>query len=81
VITLVGESHDRLDGRAKVTGAARYTAEHGKGHELHASLVLSTVAAGRVLEIISTDAEGVPGVVAVLTHREAPSIPCGPYRA
>jgi len=77
---MIGEGHDRLDGRAKVTGVARYTAELGMDHELHGALVLSTVAAGRVLKIAARDAERVPGVVAVLTHLDAPRIRSGPYR-
>ncbi|TPL35531.1 xanthine dehydrogenase family protein molybdopterin-binding subunit [Mesorhizobium sp. B2-4-8] len=78
--TLIGEGHDRLDGPAKVTGAARYTAEFRAAHEVHAALVLSSVAAGRVHEIKAADAERIPGVVAVLTHLDAPKVSSGPYR-
>jgi xanthine dehydrogenase YagR molybdenum-binding subunit len=80
VRALIGEGHDRLDGRAKVTGAARYAADTRIAREVHGALVLSAVAAGRVVTIAAAEAERVPGVVAVLTHRDAPRVRTGPYR-
>lgn len=70
--SLVGTPIDRVDGRQKVTGTARYTADYPLEGLAHAVLVQSTIAAGRVKEIDSRAAEAAPGVLAVLTHANAP---------
>jgi xanthine dehydrogenase YagR molybdenum-binding subunit len=71
---LVGEGVDRVDGPAKVTGAARYPADFGLDDLAHAVLVQSTVAAGRIRRIGTAAAEAAPGVLAVITHRNAPRL-------
>jgi xanthine dehydrogenase YagR molybdenum-binding subunit len=58
----------RVDGRAKVTGAAKYAAEHGTPDLAYGVVVSSTVARGRIKTIDILEAEAVPGVVAVITH-------------
>ncbi|MFC7329664.1 xanthine dehydrogenase family protein molybdopterin-binding subunit [Marinactinospora rubrisoli] len=70
----VGRPVDRVDGRDKVTGTARYSAEHPLPDLTHAALVHATVARGRITAIDTTAARGVPGVVAVLTHENAPRL-------
>jgi len=69
----------RVDGRLKVTGGARYAAEFKpeQGTLLYAVLVQSTIAAGRVSEIDTSKAKRVPGVVAIMTHENAPRIDLG----
>jgi xanthine dehydrogenase YagR molybdenum-binding subunit len=76
---VIGKPLDRVDGRLKVTGKARYAAEHHLPGLVHGVLVGSTVARGRVAAIDTAAAEKAPGVIAVLTHRNAPAIPerCG----
>ncbi|MFF4623463.1 xanthine dehydrogenase family protein molybdopterin-binding subunit [Nonomuraea jabiensis] len=71
---LVGQGVARVDGRAKVTGAARYAADHEVPGVLHGSLVMSTIARGEVLEIDSRAALAHPGVVAVYTHADMPRL-------
>ncbi len=71
----VGRPLDRVDGRPKVTGDARYTTEHAVPNAVHALLVTSTIARGRVASIDTSAAERVRGVLAVLTHRNAPKLP------
>jgi xanthine dehydrogenase YagR molybdenum-binding subunit len=66
---------DRVDGRAKVTGAATYAAEYKTGGITYGFLVGSTVAKGRIATIDTKAAEWAPGVIAVLTHANAPKIP------
>lgn len=67
----VGRGLQRKDGRAKVIGAARYADDQPQPPNMaHAVLVSATIAAGRVRGIDTHDAEGVPGVVAVYTHRD-----------
>ena len=62
----------RFDGRLKVTGAARYTADIPVQGALHASIVSSSIAHGRTIAIDTTAAEKAPGVLAVFTHRNMP---------
>ncbi|MFD0019687.1 xanthine dehydrogenase family protein molybdopterin-binding subunit [Streptomyces sp. NPDC058382] len=62
----------RREGRDKVTGAARYSAERDLPGCLYAWPVPATVPRGRVTSIRTTDALALPGVRAVLTHENAP---------
>jgi xanthine dehydrogenase YagR molybdenum-binding subunit len=71
----LGQPLDRVDGRLKVTGAARYAAEMPVANVAHGVLVLSTIARGRLTSIDTTAAEKAPGVIGVLTHRNAPRLP------
>lgn len=71
----VGEGMDRVDGRLKVTGGARYSAEFPLPNMAHAVIVQSTVANGRITSIATAAAERAPGVIAVLSHRNAPRLP------
>jgi xanthine dehydrogenase YagR molybdenum-binding subunit len=71
----IGAPVNRTDGWAKVSGAARYSAEHPVAGLAHAVLVTSTIPAGRVARIDTGDAAGVPGVLNVMTHQNAPRLP------
>jgi xanthine dehydrogenase YagR molybdenum-binding subunit len=72
---VVGKPLDRVDGRLKVTGGARYAAEAQVKDVLYGVLVTSTIAKGKIASIDTAAAEKAPGVVAVLTHRNMPRIP------
>lgn len=74
----VGRPLDRLDGTAKTTGAARFAAEVPYPDLTHAALVHATVSTGRITSIDITGAETVPGVIAVLTHENAPPLKPAP---
>ncbi|HEX3866200.1 MAG TPA: xanthine dehydrogenase family protein molybdopterin-binding subunit [Gemmatimonadaceae bacterium] len=71
----MSESVNRVDGRLKVTGGARYAAEYPIPNAVHAVLVTSTIAKGRVVSLNTKDAERVPGVLAVLTPHNAMRLP------
>ena len=73
----VGQPLDRVDGRAKVTGGARYTTEHPLTNVAHGALVTSAIARGRIASIDTRAAESVRDVLAVLTHVNAPRLPAG----
>jgi len=73
--TIVGRPIDRVDGVAKVTGSARYAAEFSPEGHAYAVLVQSTVARGRITRIYTEDALRAPGVLAILTHSNAPRLP------
>jgi xanthine dehydrogenase YagR molybdenum-binding subunit len=68
----IGQPLDRLDGPAKVTGAARYSAEYPQDHLAHVALVHATITRGRITSIDVAAASGLAGVVAVITHENAP---------
>jgi xanthine dehydrogenase YagR molybdenum-binding subunit len=70
----IGQSLSRADGRLKVTGQARYTADVRLDEALHASIVHSEIANGTVTVIDATEAEKAPGVVAVFTARNMPRL-------
>src|SRR3954464_14827073 len=70
----IGQPVSRADGPRKVTGGATYAAEFEVPNVAHAAIVRSTIANGRIASIDSAAAERAPGVVAVLTHRDAPRL-------
>lgn len=67
----IGLPMDRADGRAKVTGAAKYAAEFSPPGLVHAVAFCSTIAKGIVIQIDSTEAEKLPGILAVITRKNA----------
>lgn len=73
-IPSIGEGLDRVDGRAKVRGEARYAAENNLKDIVHAVVVPATVPAGRITRIDTTAAQNARGVLAVLTHVNAPRL-------
>ena len=48
---MIGAPLARVDGRAKVTGAARYSYEEQPAHVAYAVIVTSTIAVGRIASI------------------------------
>ncbi len=67
----LGQPLDRLDARAKVTGAALFSAEYPVEGLAHAALVYSTISKGVIQEIDTAAAEAAPGVLKVITHHNA----------
>lgn len=76
----IGQPVSRVDGRQKVTGTATYAAEFAVPRMAHGAVVRSTVARGRITSIDSAAAERLPGVLAVLTHRNAPRLAYRPHK-
>ena len=75
---VIGQPLDRLDGAAKVTGAATFSAEYALDGLVHAALVHSTVAKGRIVRIDAAEALACPGVIEVITHLNAPQMKAPP---
>ncbi|MCW2948095.1 MAG: putative oxidoreductase [Actinoallomurus sp.] len=73
----VGTPHTRLEGRLKVTGAARYAGEVPFAELAHGWLVTSTVARGRIRSIEAEPVLAMPGVLTVLHHENAPRLTPG----
>jgi xanthine dehydrogenase YagR molybdenum-binding subunit len=71
---VIGQPRDRVDGRLKVTGTAPYAAEFAVPDLAYGVLVQSTIANGRLRTIDTAAAEAAPGVLTVLTHRNAPRL-------
>lgn len=68
----IGTPTSRIDGRDKVTGAAKYAGEFKAPDIAYASVVSSTIAKGRIASIDFSKAMEVRGVIAVLTHSNRP---------
>src|SRR5260370_35094312 len=71
-MTYIGTPTSRIDGRAKVTGAAKYAAEYNTQDLAHAAVVTASIAKGRIKRIDAREALRVAGVLAVLTHENRP---------
>ena len=74
-MTSIGTPLDRVDGPLKVCGQAHYTGDLALPRMAHAVLVTSTIASGRVAAIDAAAALRAPGVVAVISHVNAPRLP------
>ncbi len=66
---------NRVDGKLKVTGAARYSAEYQLPNLSYGVVVSSTIAKGRIRSIDSRAALRAPGVIAVISHENAIKVP------
>jgi xanthine dehydrogenase YagR molybdenum-binding subunit len=73
-MSYIGAPISRIDGHAKVTGAAKYAAEITVAGLAHGSVVASRIAKGRILRIDASDALSVAGVIDVLTHENRPAM-------
>ncbi len=76
----IGQPIARVDGPAKVSGRAKYAAEFAPEGLVYAALVESTIPAGSIKSIDSEAGEAAPGVLLVLTHRNAPRLPYLPAK-
>jgi xanthine dehydrogenase YagR molybdenum-binding subunit len=73
-MSVIGQGIDRVDGRLKVTGAARYSAEQPIPGLAYGVMVLSTVPKGRIVAIDTSPIKAMPGVMVVMTHLNAPRV-------
>src|SRR5438067_12528407 len=89
----IGKPINRVDGRAKVTGAAKYAAEYNVPSLAYGYVVSSTIAKGKITKIDASAALALPGVLQVFTHENRPrtawfdrsykdevSVPGSPFR-
>jgi xanthine dehydrogenase YagR molybdenum-binding subunit len=73
----IGQGIDRVDGRLKVTGQARYAAEFAVPGVVHAVLVNSTIGSGAITGFDLAAAQAMPGVLAIITPDNAPKLRIG----
>jgi len=64
----IGSATSRVDGRAKVTGAAKYAAEFAAPDLAYGIVVSATIPKGRITSIDASRARAVGGVIDVITH-------------
>jgi xanthine dehydrogenase YagR molybdenum-binding subunit len=69
---ILGPIRNRVDGRLKVTGGAKYSVEFELPKCAYGWPVESNIAKGQIIAIDTKEAEAAPGVLAVLTHLNAP---------
>jgi xanthine dehydrogenase YagR molybdenum-binding subunit len=77
---IVGKPADRIDGRLKVTGGARYAYEMQHENVLYGFVVEASIGKGTIRSIDTRTAEKAPGVALVLTHRNTPAQGTGDHR-
>jgi xanthine dehydrogenase YagR molybdenum-binding subunit len=70
----IGKEMSRVDGVAKVTGQAKYTAEFQVPNLAYGFIVLGTATKGSIKSIDTREAESAPGVIRVFTHLNAPKL-------
>ena len=70
----IGSAVSRIDGIAKVTGAAKYAAEFNVPGLLYGSVVTATIAKGRIARMDRGAAKRMKGVIDVLTHEHRPEM-------
>lgn len=68
----LGQSVSRIEGPMKVQGKTRFAAEFPYDNISYAALAFSTVARGRITELDVGAAEAAPGVILVMTYKNAP---------
>src|ERR1700720_2270716 len=72
MMNYIGTATSRVDGRAKVTGEAKYAGEFNASGLAYGSVVESAIAKGRIVRIDTSEARRVGGVLDVLTHENRP---------
>ena len=70
----LGKPTSRVEGRAKVTGIAKYAAEYNVPGVAHGVVVSAAIAKGRIKRIDAGDALAVAGVLDVFTHEHRPKL-------
>jgi CO/xanthine dehydrogenase Mo-binding subunit len=76
----VGQSVPRIDARDKVTGEAKYSGDLSRTDMLHMKFLFAGRKHARVVVIDTSQAEALPGVVAVFTAKDLPVNECGLQR-
>ena len=75
----MGRPEPRLDGRAKVTGEARYGSDFIVSDVAHAFLITSPIAKGRIASIDASLAKRLPGVIEVFTYENTKGLKEVPF--
>jgi carbon-monoxide dehydrogenase large subunit len=80
VNAFVGSPIERIEDERLLTGRASFVADLAREGLLHAAILRSTVAHGRIRSVDTGEARSLPGVRAVLTAADIGSVPIIPIR-
>ena len=72
---VIGQAKKRVTGKLKVTGGARYAAEFPVENVTYGVITTSNIAKGQITNIDTKEAQAIPGVIAIITHQNAPQLP------
>ena len=75
--SVIGKSVPKIDGRVKVTGQAKYTGDLKFPNMLVGKILTSPHAHARILNIDTEEAKKLPGVKAIITHKDVPTLKYG----
>jgi xanthine dehydrogenase YagR molybdenum-binding subunit len=70
----IGQPVSRLEGKLKVTGAAKYAGEYNVPGLLYGYVVNSTITKGKILKIHVEEIKAITGIVEIFTHENRPSL-------
>ncbi|MEJ7646967.1 MAG: xanthine dehydrogenase family protein molybdopterin-binding subunit [Chryseolinea sp.] len=71
---VIGKSINRLEGNAKVTGAAKYSGDYAVDGLLYGYVVNSAITKGKITQIHTAEVKALEGIVEVFTHENCPSV-------
>ena len=66
-----GKAIDRVEGHLKVTGMAKYASEFPIKDKVYGQGLNSTIAKGEIVSIDTSEAEKLPGVLKIITYKNA----------
>lgn len=69
--TGIGNPIDRVEGRLKVTGMAKYASEFPVENKVYAQAINSTIAKGEITSVDTSEAEKQDGVIEIITYKNA----------
>jgi xanthine dehydrogenase YagR molybdenum-binding subunit len=69
------DDEDRADGLAKVTGRAKFVAEHRPAGLVYGAFVCSTIARGYIKNMVISEAKKAPGVLDIIYYLNCPAVP------
>lgn len=73
-LSIVGRPFPQVNAKEKVTGKAIYCDDLSFPKMLHAKILRSPYPHAKILEIDTTEAEKLPGVIAVITAKDTPQV-------
>jgi 4-hydroxybenzoyl-CoA reductase subunit alpha len=76
--SVIGKRQPRLDGPFKVTGRSEFTDDINLPGMLHGKIVRSSIPRGKILTIDTSMAQKLPGVRAIITHKDTNGLVVGP---
>jgi xanthine dehydrogenase molybdenum-binding subunit len=79
-LLIVGQSVPPIYGIEKATGALRFPADINLPNMLWMKILRSPHAHAKIVAVDATEAEKMPGVAAVITHKDVPRVLFGPYQ-